>query len=152
LALVPHFDGERTPNRPRATGILAGITHDVSPANLARATFEGVVCNLLDGVDALVAGDRTRQRVFLIGGGAQSAAYRHIVADMVGLPVIVPSEPELVASGAAVQAAALFHGCHVDTLAEAWNLGTGAVVEPDDSVDRAAIRGAFSQATERAAG
>jgi xylulokinase len=152
LVLVPHFDGERTPNRPEATGTLVGIGNDVSPANLARAAVEGVVCNLLGGVDSLVTGDRTSgQRVFLVGGGARSAAYRQIAADLLGSPVIVSSESELVASGAAVQAAALFHGCGFDAVAEAWNLGAGDVVEPNDSVDPAAIRAAFSEATERAA-
>jgi xylulokinase len=151
LVLVPHFDGERTPNRPAATGTLVGIGNDVSAANLARAAVEGVVCNLLGGVDSLVTADRTSgQRVFLIGGGAQSAAYRQIAADLLGAPVIVPSESELVASGAAVQAAALFHGCDFDALAEAWNLGAGDVIEPNDAVDRAAVRAAFANAMERA--
>ena len=53
LVLVPHFDGERTPNRPAATGTLTGIRSDVTPAQLARAAVEGVVCNLLEGADAL---------------------------------------------------------------------------------------------------
>ena len=152
LVLVPHFDGERTPNRPEATGTLSGIGNDVSAATLARAAVEGVVCNLLSGVDSLVAGTAANgQRVFLVGGGARSAAYRQIVADLLGSAVIVPSEPELVAAGAAVQAAAVFHGCGFDAVAEAWNLGAGEVVEPDDSVDHAAVRAAFSEATERAA-
>jgi xylulokinase len=150
LVLVPHFDGERTPNRPEATGTLSGIGNDITPANLARAAVEGVVCNLFGGVDSLVRGERTSgQRVFLIGGGARSAAYRQIVADLLGSPVIVPSESELVAAGAAAQAAALLHGCSFDALAQAWNLGAGDVVEPDDSVDRAAVRAAFSEAMER---
>jgi xylulokinase len=153
LVLVPHFDGERTPNRPEATGTLTGLRNDLTPATVARATVEGVVCNLLDGVDALVASHRSSHgRVFLIGGGSQSAAYRQITADLLGCPVIVPSETELVASGAAVQAAALVHGCGFETLAEAWNLGAGEVIEPHRSVDRAAIRAAFSEATDKAAG
>jgi xylulokinase len=152
LVLVPHFDGERTPNRPEATGTLSGIGNDVSPANLARAAVEGVVCNLLSGVDSLITAERmSGRRVFLSGGGARSAAYRQIVADLLGSPVIVPSESELVAAGAAVQAAAVFHGCGFDALAEAWNLGAGDVVEPDVSVDHAAVRAAFSEAMERAA-
>ena len=152
LTLVPHFDGERTPNRPEATGTLVGIGNDLAPADLARAAVEGVVCNLLGGADSLARGDRTgSHRVFLVGGGARSAAYRQITADLVGAPVIVPSESELVASGAAVQAAALFHGCGFDALAEAWGLGAGVVVEPTGSVDRAAVRAAYSEAMARAA-
>ena len=59
LVLVPHLDGERTPNRPHATGTLTGLRTDVTPAQLARAALEGVVCNLLAGADAL--GPTTRE-------------------------------------------------------------------------------------------
>ena len=110
------------------------------------------MCNLLGGADSLTTGDRPAgDRVFLIGGGARSTAYQQIVADLLGSPVTIPSEPELVASGAAVQAAALFHGCGFDALAEAWNLGAGTVIEPNASVDRAAVRAAFSETADRAA-
>src|SRR5690606_11589825 len=40
LVLVPHLDGERTPNRPDATGLLAGLRSDVTRPQLARAAFE----------------------------------------------------------------------------------------------------------------
>ncbi len=150
LVLVPHFDGERTPNRPEATGTLVGIRNDVTPAHLARAAVEGVICNLLDGADALITGDRTSgQRVFLVGGGARSAAYRQIAADLLGFPVIVPSESELVASGAAVQAAAVLHRCGLDSVAQAWNLGEGEVVEPTPSANGMAVRAAYAEAKEQ---
>ena len=42
------------------------------------------------------------------------------------------------AAGAAVQAAAVHHGCDFARVAEAWGLGRGETVEPDDSVDRVA--------------
>ncbi len=53
MVLVPHFDGERTPNRPDATGVLAGLRSDVTPAQMARAAVEGVVCNLLEAAERL---------------------------------------------------------------------------------------------------
>ena len=52
LTLLPYFDGERTPDRPTATGVLAGLRTDVTREALAAATFEGVVCGLLDALDA----------------------------------------------------------------------------------------------------
>ncbi|MFP5367017.1 MAG: FGGY family carbohydrate kinase, partial [Actinomycetes bacterium] len=56
LTLVPYFDGERTPNLPDASGSLHGITRaNYTPANLARAAVEGVVCSLADGLAALQA-------------------------------------------------------------------------------------------------
>ena len=126
--LVPHLDGERTPNRPDATGTITGLRTDATPSQLARAAVEGVVANLLAGADAL--GDLDG-RVLLIGGGAHSAAYRRVVADLSGREVVVPREDELVACGAALQAAALLHGGSVDDRADAWGLGTGETIEPD---------------------
>jgi len=145
VVLVPHFDGERTPNRPAATGALTGLRSDATAAEIARAAVEGVVCNLLEGVGALDAFDQGG-RVFVIGGGARSPAYRQIVADLTGRAVVVPHEDELVACGAAVQAAAVLHGCDFDDLAAAWSLGTGDVIEPDTTIDRAAIRAAYADA------
>jgi xylulokinase len=143
LVLVPHFDGERTPNRPDATGSLSGLHSDVTPDLLARAAIEGVVCNLLEGAEAL---PRRDGRLFLIGGGAHSAAFRRVVADLTGRAVLVSADQELVACGAAVQAAAVLHGSSFDELATAWDLGAGEVVEPDPAVDRDAIRAAYAAA------
>lgn len=83
LVLVPHLDGERTPNRPDATGTLTGLRTDASREQLARAAVEGVVCNLLAGADELTrwVPNLATGRIFLIGGGARSAAYRQVVAD-----------------------------------------------------------------------
>ena len=55
LTLLPYLDGERTPDRPSATGVVTGMRSDVSREQLARAAVEGVVCGLLDGLDALSA-------------------------------------------------------------------------------------------------
>jgi xylulokinase len=145
LVLVPYLDGERTPNRPDATGMLTGLRTDVTPAQLARAAVEGVVCNLLAGADAL-GPDATQGTVFLVGGAARSAAYRRVVADLTGCAVQVPADEELVAGGAAVQAAVVHHGCDFAQVAEAWGLGRGETVEPDDDVDPGAIRAAYADA------
>ena len=150
LVLVPHFDGERTPNRPGATGTLAGLRSDVTPAQLARAGVEGVVCNLLQAAEAL--GPATDGRVFLIGGAARSSAYRRVVADLTGRAVLVPSEEELVAAGAAVQATAVHLGCAFAQVSDTWGLGRGDVVEPDDAVDRDGILAAYAEAAGASAG
>ncbi len=149
LVLVPHLDGERTPNRPDATGVLSGLRTDVAPAHLARAAIEGVVCNLLAGADML-GHSAERGTVFLVGGAAHSPAYRQIVADLTGRPVRVPAEDELVAAGAAVQAAGIHHGRDFAQVAEAWGLGNGTTIEPDGSADLAGVRAAFADAVESA--
>ena len=124
---------------------LTGLRTDVTAAQLARAAVEGVVCNLLAGADALGT-DATDGTVFLVGGAARSAAYRRVVADLTGRVREVPADDELVAGGAAVQAAAIHHGCDFAEIAAAWGLGRGETVEPDDRVDRAAIRAAYADA------
>jgi xylulokinase len=141
LVVVPHLDGERTPNRPAASGMLRGLRSDVSREQLARASVEGVVCNLLAGADHLPPGDG---RILLIGGGARSRAYRRVAADLTGRSVTVPDAEELVALGAALQAASVLHGCAIGALAKAWDLEAGIVVEPDGRVDGAAVRDAYA--------
>ena len=144
VVLIPHFDGERTPNRPDATGSLLGLRTDVTPGLLARATVEGVVCNLLAGADAL--GSTTDGRGFLVGGAARSRAFTQVVADLVGRPVLVVPD-ELVATGAAAQAAATYLGCDVDAIAQGWDLGQGHVTEPTSSVvHRSEIRARYAAA------
>jgi xylulokinase len=144
VVLLPYLDGERTPNRPKATGTLAGLRSEVTREQVARAAYEGVVCGLLDGLDALVSARvDVSGRLFLVGGGARSAAYRNVVADLTQRPVLVPDDPEAVATGACVQAAAVFGGRSFDELAADWGLGQGGVVEPDTNVDAEAVRAAY---------
>ncbi|MEV6847839.1 xylulokinase [Actinoplanes sp. NPDC051411] len=106
LVLVPYLQGERTPNRPDATGAIHGLTLKTSdPAHLARAAVEGMLCALADGLDALVARGAQANRIVLVGGGARSEAVRRIAPALFGKPVLVPPPGEYVADGAARQAA-----------------------------------------------
>ncbi|HEY0932913.1 MAG TPA: FGGY family carbohydrate kinase [Trebonia sp.] len=106
LVLLPYLDGERTPNRPAANGVLRGLTTaNATPENLARAAVEAVLCSLADAVDCLRPGGITPSRVVLTGGAAKSAAVRAIAPAVFGLPVVLPEAAEYVALGAARQAA-----------------------------------------------
>jgi xylulokinase len=146
LVLLPYLDGERTPNRPKATGVLAGIRSDVSREQLARAAYEGVVCSLLDAVDALGANCPVDGRVVLTGGGARSGAYRQMVADLLGRPVVIPDLDEAVATGACVQAAAVVEQTSPMDIAERWGLGAGTTIEPQLGADQAAsVRAAYAK-------
>ena len=144
--LVPYFDGERTPNRPDATGTFAGLTNATTREQLALAAHDGVLCGLLDGQDALrEVGASMDGRLFLVGGGARSAAYRQRAADLTGAAVTVPHTDETVATGAAAQAAAV---CSGDDLARSPTVGRSA---PATWSNRATTRPTSATATRPAA-
>lgn len=126
LVLVPYLEGERTPNKPDATGALHGMRlANTTPAHLARAAVEGMLCALADGLDALRAQGVPVERVQLIGGGAQSEAVRRIAPAVLGLDVAVPTPGEYVADGAARQAAWVLSGA---AQPPAWTSASAAEV------------------------
>jgi xylulokinase len=111
LVLVPYLEGERTPDRPDATGALHGLTlTSATPGHLARAAVEGLLCGLADGLDALREHGADARRVLLVGGGARSEAVRQIAPSVLGCPVVVPEPGEYVADGAARQASWVLSG------------------------------------------
>ncbi|MDQ6659175.1 MAG: FGGY-family carbohydrate kinase, partial [Actinomycetota bacterium] len=107
VVLLPYLDGERTPNLPAASGSLHGLTRsNMTPANIARAAVEGMLCGLVDGVDALTSAEGVAPgRLLLIGGAAASRAVRAVLPALFGGQVRLPAAAEYVALGAARQAA-----------------------------------------------
>ncbi|MEZ7240850.1 xylulokinase [Rhodococcus sp. GXMU-t2271] len=111
LVLVPYLEGERTPNRPGATGAIHGLRLTNSTReHLARAAVEGLLCSLADGLDHITAQGVPVRRVLLVGGGARSRALRELAPGILGIPVEVPEPGEYVAVGAARQAAWVLAG------------------------------------------
>jgi len=129
MVLVPYLEGERTPNRPDATGALHGLRlENTTPAHLARAAIEGLLCGLADGLDVLAAQGAEVRRVLLIGGGARSEAVRRIAPAVLGHPVLVPPPGEYVADGAARQAAWVLSGAAEPPI---WELAGSELFEAD---------------------
>ena len=121
LSLLPYFEGERTPNRPDATGVFAGMNlTNSNPADIARAMIEGMLCGLVDAVDALEQLGVSINRVLLIGGAAKNPAISSIASSLFGREVLIPQPGEYVADGAARQAAWALSG---DANPPQWNLG-----------------------------
>ena len=85
-------------------------------------------------------------RIFLVGGGSRSVAYRQRCADLAGRSIVVPDTDETVATGAAVQAAAVASGEPLDAVAERWSLGRGTVVDPRHDASAVRIRYATARA------
>ena len=105
VTLIPYFEGERTPNVPDAQASLHGLSlSSYTPANLARASIESVLCSLADGLDAVMNQGVTPRRIVLIGGSAQNPAVQKIAPTIFDHPVEVPDPAEYVALGASVQA------------------------------------------------
>jgi len=144
LTLIPYLEGERTPNRPESTGALHGLTLDTcSPAYLARAAVEGLLCGLADGLDALTTQGVPVERVILVGGGARSEAVRRIAPAVLGRPVTVPEPGEYVADGAARQAAWVLGGALPD-----W---AGAGGETYEATPTPAVRERYASVSEMTA-
>jgi xylulokinase len=134
LVHVPYLEGERTPNLPRATGTLRGMTPaSLTRPNLARAAVEGLLCLLADGLEAVRAQGVDITQVSLIGGGARSEAVRRLAPALLGVPVLVPEPGEYVAVGAARQAAWVLAGTAVPP---SWQQGDVETYEaqPDPGV------------------
>jgi xylulokinase len=103
---MPYLEGERTPALPQARGELVGLTlANQTPANVARATIEGVLWSLAYGVEVLRQETGDISRITLTGGAAQSEAVRRIAPAVFGLPIATTEVFESVAIGAAKQAA-----------------------------------------------
>ena len=145
VVLVPWFEGERTPNRPDATAHLAGLRLDTTtPANLARAAVEGLLCGLADGLDALRDQGVTVHRVLLIGGGARSRAVQAVAPSLLDAPVLVPPAGEYVADGAARQAAWALLG---DQEPPEWSAPTPPTTVAADPTPH--VRRAYAEARDR---
>jgi xylulokinase len=111
ITLLPYFEGERTPNRPNATGVFTGLNLSNSTAeNIARAMFEGMLCGLVDAVHHLEVLGVDVKRILIIGGAAKNPAVGMIASSLFGKPVYLPKASEYVADGAAKQIATTLLG------------------------------------------
>lgn len=146
VVLSPYYGGERTPNRPGATGTWVGLTDTTSRADLARAAYEALLCSLADAVDALVAlTGRAPRRVVLVGGAARGRALRELAPAVLGCPVTLPPPGEYVALGAARQAAWALTGTDAPPV---WPLADTALLEAEPTPQ---VRAAYADLRERTA-
>lgn len=105
LLWAPYLMGERTPYLdPKARGILVGLTASHTRAHVIRAILEGVAFSLRDTFTIFQEIEVPVKTIRLGGGGARSALWRQIQADIYGQRVETVEAEEGAAYGAAILA------------------------------------------------
>ncbi|MEK8145948.1 FGGY family carbohydrate kinase [Streptomyces sp. M10(2022)] len=127
--------GERAPFfDPGARGSLSGLSLDSGREDVARAVVEGVTMAIRD---CLAASAATPELLTLSGGGARSAYWTRLIADVVGLPVAIPADTETGARGAWLTGM-VATGREPDfATAAAQHVRISATCEPDPAKGRA---------------
>lgn len=143
VSVLPFLDGERTPNLPDATGLVHGLRHDTTAGQVLQGAYDGAVYALLTALQTVLGADDDPQTpLLLIGGGAQGTAWRTTIQRLSGRPVRVPRARDLVALGAAAQAAGLLLGEDPGAVARRWSTADGpaypAVPRDEAAVERIA--------------
>ncbi|RDD90834.1 xylulokinase [Streptomyces parvulus] len=149
VTLLPFLDGERTPNLPKSSGLLHGLRHDTTAGQLLQSAYDGAVHSLLNALDLVLDADADPSApLLLIGGGARGGAWQETVRRLSGRAVQIPDAKELVALGAAAQAAGLLTGEDAAAVARRWNTAAGPVLDAvaRDEATLARITGVLSDA------
>lgn len=105
LLWAPYLMGERTPHLdPNARAALVGLTANHTRAHVIRAIMEGVAFSLRDSFEIFSEMQVPVETIRLGGGGARSALWRQIQADIYGRPVATVEAEEGAAYGVAMLA------------------------------------------------
>lgn len=109
IITLPFFNGERTPNLPKAKGCVFGIdSQNATPSNLLRSAVEGASFALRFGIEEMNRLGVKTDEIVLTGGGANSHVWRQMIADIMAVKVVVMANNEGAAFGAALQAYATY--------------------------------------------
>lgn len=132
LLFLPYLMGERSPHwDPGARGAFIGLSMAHGRPELARAVLEGVALNLRLILDALRSQGLRIPAMRLIGGGARLPLWRQILADTLGLPILLPDLlAEATSLGAAI-AGGVGVGLYPDFSVAQRFVRTHAAEEPD---------------------
>ena len=105
LIFLPYLQGERTPHLDAyARGGWIGLTASHDRRHLVRAVLEGVAFSLKDCFAIIREQGLEIEQVRATGGGAKSAIWRQILADVLGVELVTTNAQEGPAFGAALLA------------------------------------------------
>jgi len=131
LLILPHFAGSGTPMLDTASkGAILGLTFETTRPILAKALLEGLTFELRINIDLLREAGLTIRELLAVGGGARSALWLQLKADICKIPLRVPKITEAACLGAALLSLAA-KGVYPDvTTAAARVVRSGRRIEP----------------------
>jgi len=141
VVFVPALAGLGAPHwRPDARGLISGITRGTTAAHIARATLDGIACQIHDLADAMARDLGRPLTSFKVdGGAAANDLLMQIQSDLLGMPIVRPAVIETTALGSAFLAG-LAAGLWPDRAAIAQTWRPERVFEPAISAEQRAIR------------
>lgn len=106
LLFLPYLVGTNAPEfDSRANGVFWGLRQEHDAYDMAAAVMEGVACVLRKNCDDIAQKGVVPTAIIATGGGAKSAIWCQMQADITGLPVLIPTEKEAACLGASMIAA-----------------------------------------------
>jgi len=150
--LVPAFSGLGAPHWDQyARGTIVGLTRGANRAHIARAALEGIAFQIADILAAMESDSGVPLKELRVdGGAARNNLLMQIQADLLGVPVTRPSNPETTVLGATYLAGlAVQYWPDQDAVAKQWK--ADASFEPRMSErERNAQHSGWKRALERA--
>ena len=145
LTFLPYLTGERTPHADsNARGVFAGMHAGHERGHMVRAVLEGVTFALRDSLELMRRLKVDAGEAVAVGGGARSAAWRQMQADVLGVPVVTVGPSGGAPYGAAVLAATGSSGfTSVEEACRAWIRPLDRIEPEPDTAE------AYAQAYER---
>jgi len=128
----PYLAGERAPHwDPQLRGSFTGLSLRHGRGHLARAVYEGTAFSIRQATTVLPDLPDCNSPLAVVGGGARSALWLDILANVLGRPLRVAEDADSSTGAALLGLAGLGLAGDLRTLAEA-RATTGRVVNPDD--------------------
>jgi glycerol kinase len=149
---VPAFSGLGAPHwDPYARATIGGLTRGANRAHIARAALEGIAFQVADIIDAMETDSGVPLKELRVdGGAARNNLLMQIQADLLGVPVTRPSNPETTVLGATYLAGlAVGYWPDQETIAKQWQADRRFTPAIDENERRARHAG-WSEALARA--
>lgn len=136
LLVLPYWTPSGTPYFDTETaGAILGLRLSTKRAEILRALLEGVALEIRLNLEILRESGCEIRELRAIGGGAKSARWTQLKADVIGRPISTLNVTEAGCLGVAMLACAADTGRPVEELAHEW-VGVTATVEPRNSYDQ----------------